>query len=105
VVARREWQCPECGLIFRSRYQPEECPGCGEPLADLDEFDLLVDLEEEDEEWIEDDLDEDEDLLSEDEILDEDELYEDDVLGEDVDDEDLAADLDLLDEPDGEKGV
>ena len=53
----KEWECPECGLVFRGQYPPEECPGCGEPFADLTVYDLT-----DEDDWLEDDDDEVEDV-------------------------------------------
>ena len=55
----REWECPECGLVFRGHHPPDECPGCGEPFYDLAVYDL-TDADD----WLEDDEDDlDEDAL------------------------------------------
>jgi rubredoxin len=52
MANRKEWECPECGLVFRGFYPPDECPACGEPLQDLlfdvDEFEDVED------DWLED---------------------------------------------------
>lgn len=74
-MAMKEWECPECGLIFRSSHRPDECPACGELLGDIAGYDLL---EEDEEEWLEE-----EDLLEDEELL------ECDSLEELEDDEDL----------------
>ena len=79
----REWECPECGLVVRSPYRPDEWPSCGEsgalfscyefesePVEDEDddvaddmELDALVfaamddDTDDKDEDELEDSLD------------------------------------------------
>jgi len=54
MTTQREWECPECGQVFRGQNPPDECPVCGEPLSDVD----LYDLEEQDD-WLSDDPEDD----------------------------------------------
>ncbi len=75
MVTLREWECPECGQVFRGQYPPDECPVCGEPLADVDVYDLG-----EGDDWL--GLDEDDDL-------------DDDDLDEDLDDSPFTEDDDV----------
>jgi len=65
MAIRREWECPECGLVVRGYCPPDQCPGCGEPFCDLAVYDLT-----EADDWLEDDDDDLDDALEDD--LDED---------------------------------
>ncbi len=83
MSALREWECPECGQVFRGQYPPEECPVCGEALSDVDLYDL-----EDGEDWLNDESDDDalddelgdaEEALLDDEDIDADPFPEDDA--------------------------
>jgi len=72
----REWECPECGLIVRSSYPPDECPSCGEPGSSFDCYAFESDAIEADDDDVADDLELDALVLS---TLDDDEEDEDEL--------------------------
>jgi len=100
MAGEHEWECPECGLVFRGPRPPEECPGCGESLADAYEYPLFGD-DDEDDDWLEDDDLADDKVLLDQDILEDDEALLADLEDVDLEDEDLFSDdeeIPLLDD-------
>jgi len=78
-----EWECPECGLIVRSPYPPDECPSCGESGASFGCYEFEPDPVEDEDDDVADDMELDALILA--------------VMDDDTDDKDEDQLDDLLD--------